>query len=151
MKVGGRSLLEASHSSSSSWPGTYETTVVAANSPLRLGINSYLFTVGVGEWDGQDPLSMPEHHKATGQYRGLDMKCPQAHLLNAWLQAAVVILGGSRSKKQITEECGFEGYAWSRLSSSPPSVLLSMSKRASSATCTHCHDFSVQVLGAKQP
>lgn len=51
MKVGGRSLLEASHSSSS-WPGTYETTVVAANSPLRLGINSYLFTVGVGEWDG---------------------------------------------------------------------------------------------------
>lgn len=59
MKVGGRSLLEASHSSSSSWPGTSETTVVAANSLLRLGIKSHLLTAGVGEWDGWDPLPVP--------------------------------------------------------------------------------------------
>lgn len=29
---------------------------------------------------------MPEHNKATGQYRGLDMKCPQAHLFGSKLQ-----------------------------------------------------------------
>lgn len=53
MKVGERSVLEASHSSSSRsallscWPGTYETTVIAVNSPLRLDIKSQLFTTGV--------------------------------------------------------------------------------------------------------
>lgn len=52
MKVDERSVLGASHSSSRSallscWPGTYETTVIAVNSPLRLDIKSQLFTTGV--------------------------------------------------------------------------------------------------------
>lgn len=156
MKVSGRALLEASHFSSSRspllscWPGTYETTAVAANSPLRLGIKSHLYNGGLGMgWLGPSFRARREMRASWSYWpvswfgyevsAGSSVECltPRCSQLLSW----DVLETRSRSLRSVTLKV-MPG------PDSPPYHLLSnMGKRTSSVTCAHCHDVLSKCLG----